>query len=252
MKEELLLLSISNKSMYVYATYGGVFCKRLDDYKEGFQIMPHFPFLKMIMNNLFRPLIKTLSDLEKNVCFLQISNKYENIKISCDWCSICNGITETAKNAIIKNPELIKEIDFDKLKYIDKYLNNILINRKTKVSGQQIEKWCKDTFGYINSSFLLLSRIYLKLEMIELRWCPFKRSKQFYYRNKDARYLKPTPTMVNEIGKILCEHDTITCNNCPKIINENWKYTKSNTKSTFQPLLDYMMEEIEKEKRNPK
>lgn len=82
--------------------------------------------------------------------------------------------------------------------------------------------------------------------MIELRWCPFKRSKEFYYRNKDNRYLEPTEKIIYEIGKILSEHDTITCNNCPRVINEKWKYTKSNKLSIFQPLLDYMVYEINK------
>lgn len=132
------------------------------------------------------------------------------------------------------------------LKYTDKFLTDVLANRKDKLTNLQIHEWCHHVFGSITPSFLLLTRIYLKIELIELRWCPFKRSKMHYYRNKDKRYLKPTAKVINEIGKILCDHDTITCNNCPKIINENWKYTKSNTNSTFQPLLDYMMEEIRK------
>ena len=52
------------------------------------------------------------------------------------------------------------------------------------------------------------------------------------------------------MGKILSEHETITCNNCPRIINEKWKFTKSNKKSIFQPLLEYMMEQIKTNKNN--
>ena len=96
----------------------------------------------------------------------------------------------------------------------------------------------------------MLSSIYLKLELIELRWCPFKRSKEFYYRNKDHRYLIPTEQIIHKMGKILSEHETITCNNCPRIINEKWKFTKSNKKSIFQPLLEYMMEQIKTNKNN--
>ena len=47
--------------------------------------------------------------------------------------------------------------------------------------------------------------------------------------------------MIYEVGKILSIHETITCNNCPKVVNKNWKYTKSNKHSIFQPLLDYIM-----------
>ena len=71
-------------------------------------------------------------------------------------------------------------------------------------------------FGKKSIDLLLFSQIYLKLEMIELRWCPFKRSKEFYYRNKDKQYLEPTEKMRYEVGKILSKHETITCNNCPK------------------------------------
>ena len=196
------------------------------------------------MNYLFTPLKPALHNLDKNVCFLEIDNKYNNIRISCDWCSIINGMIETAKQNINKNPKLIKQIDFEKLKMMDTYLDFCLVDRTEKVTNKQIEKLCKNTFGKITIDLLLLSRLYLKLEMIELRWCPFKRSKEFYYRNKDKRYLEPTEKTIYEVGKILSTHETVTCNNCPKIVNEKWKYTKSNTQSIFQPLLDYMMEEI--------
>ena len=82
--------------------------------------------------------------------------------------------------------------------------------------------------------------------MIELRWCPFKRSRETYYRNIDKRYLKPTGKMMYEIGKILATSETITCNNCPKIVNRNWRYTKSNQQSSFQPLLNYMIKEVDR------
>ena len=153
---------------------------------------------------------------------------------------------ETAKQNIIENPKLVKQIDFYGLKTIDMYLNFILIDREEKLTNNVIEKWCEITFGQITIDLLLFSQIYLKIEMIELRWCPFKRSKEFYYRNKDKRYLEPTEKMIYKIGKILTKHETVTCNNCPKLVNENWKYTKSNKQSIFQPLLDYMIEEINK------
>lgn len=216
------------------------------DFREGLLIIPNYINLKKCMNYFFAPLKHTLHNLDKNVCFLDIDEKYNNIKISCDWCSICNGIIETSKQNIIKNPKLVKQIDFEGLKKMDKYLDFILINRKKKLTNEKIEKWCKNTFGKTTINLLLLSQIYLKLEMIELRWCPFKRSKDFYYRNKDKRYLEPTEQIIYKIGKILSTYETITCNNCPNLVNENWKYTKSNKYSIFQPLLDYMMEEINK------
>ena len=245
--EELLLFNTSNnaiKSLFLRGNDGRV--KGVGGIIEGVKIIPHYPCLKVIMNNLFTPLKPALHNLDKNVCFLDIDDKYYTIRMSCDWCSICNGIMETAKQNIIKELKLVKQIDFEKLKILDKYLDFILVDRKDKLTNEKIEEWCHNTFGKITIDLLLFSQIYLKFEMIELRWCPFKRSKELYYRNKDKRYLEPTEKMINEVGKILSKYETITCNNCPKVVNENWKYTKSNTQSIFQPLLDYMMEEINK------
>jgi hypothetical protein len=211
---------------------------------ESVKIMPHYICLKIVMRYLFAPLQAALYNLDKNVCFLDIDDKYANIKLSCDWCSICNGIIETAMQNIQENPELLGSIDFGGLQVFDRYLDFILVNRTTKITNLEAERWCVNRFWRRTDEHILLSKIYLKFEMIELRWCPFKRSKEFYYRNRDARYLEPTDQMIYELGKILAEYETITCNNCPKIINEKWKYTKRQSESIFQPLLDYMMREI--------
>lgn len=217
-------------------------------FSELYKIYPTYPILKIFIKYMFTSLKPALQHLDKNVCFLDIKENNNNISllISCDWCSIVNGVIETAKQNIIKTPYLLKQIDFKKLKFINKYLDNVLLYRTEQVTNKKIESWCKNTFGIILKKLLILSSIYLKLEMIELTYCPFKRSKEFYYRNKDNRYLDFTDKMIYEVGKILSKHETITCNNCPKVVNENWKYTKSNTKSIFQPLLNSMMEEINK------
>ena len=200
--------------------------------------------------HVFHILQPALHNLEKNICFLDIDDKYENIKISCDWCSICNGVFETAKQNIIDDSSLLKKINIKNLKFVDAFLDTVLRNRTRKITTDEIKSWCKKTFNNVTNDLLLLSSIYLKLELIELRWCPFKRSKEFYYRNKDHRYLIPTEQIIHKMGKILSEHETITCNNCPRIINEKWKFTKSNKKSIFQPLLEYMMEQIKTNKNN--
>ena len=241
-KEDLILLNISTKSIIVYATRGSGI--KTDITNEGLRISPHYVNLKMAMR-VFHILKPALHNLEKNVCFLDIDNKYENIKMSCDWCSICNGVFETVKQNIIDDYTLLKKINIKNLDFFDAYLDTILTNRTRKITTDEIKTWCKKTFKIVTKDLLLLSSMYLKLELVELRWCPFKRSKEFYYRNKDSRYLVPTEKIIHKIGKILSEHETITCNNCPKIINEKWKFAKSNKKSTFQPLLEYMMEEIE-------
>ena len=251
MKEEivLILLSIITVKLFLNNKDDGVYNRvGSTTINELIKIYPHYPFLKLIMNYLFTPLKPALDDLDKNVCFLDIEENKETITfiVGCDWCSICNGIVETAKQNIIKNPENLKLIDFEKLNVFDKYLNFILIDRTEKLTNDKIEEWCENIFGNKSTHLLLFSQIYLKIEMIELRWCPFKRSKRLYYRNKDKRYLEPNEKMIYEVGKILSNNETITCNNCPKIVNENWNYTKSNKRSIFQPLLDHMIGEINK------
>lgn len=248
MEEELLLISLSNKTVKYMICNGGGIYKPVESITELIKIYPHYPCIKIIMNWLFNPLKPALHNLDKNVVFLDIAENKETISfiIGCDWCSICNGIVETAKSNIVKNPKLVKQIDFEKLKKMDKYLDFILVDRMEKITNEKIEEWCENTFGKKPINLLLFSRIYLKIEMIELRWCPFKRSKELYYRNTDKRYLEPTKKMIYKVGKILSKHETITCNNCPKVVNQNWEYTKSNKHSIFQPLLDFMMEKINK------
>jgi hypothetical protein len=254
MEEDKILITISNlitksllcdfRDKYMPITAENIIANSI----EVLKILPFYPLLTLIMYYVFLPLKPVLYNLDKNVSFLNIcENKYTiTLVIGCDWCSICNGIMETAKQNIIKKPTLLKLIDFEKLKYFDTYLDFVLINRQKKLNDKQIKKWCENTFKKNTPDLLLLSRIYLKLELLELRWCPFKRSKKMYYRNKDKLFLEPTDKIICEVGKILSKKETITCNDCPKLVNENWKYTKSNKNSIFQPLLDHMMSEINK------
>ena len=241
-KEDSILLEIQSKSIKTFVKNPHYIIKTNYEY---LRVLPHYINLKIVMR-AFHVLKPALRNLNNNICFLDIHEKYETIKIGCDWCSICNGVFETVKQNINDDPELLKKIDVQKIKFLDKYLDFVLNYRTKKISDSEIEEWCKNTFGKKSIDLLLISRIYLKFECVELRWCPFKRSKEFYYRNKDNRYLLPTEKVFNKMGKILSEHETITCSNCPKIINDNWKYTKSDKKSILQPLLDYMMEEINK------
>ena len=197
---------------------------------------------------MFRPLLPALQNLNENVCFLNIDEDdahFNGLVGSCDWCSMFNGVLETAKQNIIKDPTITKRIDFEMLKHADTVTDALVFMRTEKLTNERIEEWCETTFGTKTIDLLLFSRIYLKGEMLELRWCPFKRSKEFYYRNWDKRYLEPMERMVREVGKILATHETVTCNNCPKIVNEKWEYSKSNEDSMFQPLLDYMLGEID-------
>lgn len=231
--EDLIFLNISNTCIINYLLHkiynNDVFYKNLnlsENFYEKFKISPTYPVLKIFYDYIFTPLIPALHGLDKNISFMDIDINDPFFIMNCDWCSIFNGTIHTAIENIKKDNNLLSKIDFNKLKYGDKYLDFILVDRK--VSNK------------VENNILL--NMYLKSEMIELRWCPFKRSKD-YYRNKDNRFLEPSQQMLFEVGKILSNHETITCNNCPKIINANWK-RKSNATSAFKLLLDHMLRKI--------
>jgi hypothetical protein len=215
----------------------------LDIYESIF-VAPLYPQLKLFVNVVLE-MIPLLDGLEQNVCFMTITDD-TTFKIACDWCSLVNGCVETIKQNLIKHPD--KRHLITNMQACDTYLDLILLRRTTKLTDTDAEHWCQTTFGYSDNDLLLFSRIYLKLEMIELRWCPFRRSRKLYYRNKDKRYLPVSKQTIFEVGRILETHETITCNNCPKIVNDNWQYAKCDTQSIFQPLLDSIISECLKHK----
>ena len=241
---DFLLLAISTRAIATYAWMGGGGLGNERGYSEGVKIMPHYPFLKIVMTCLFAPLKPALHGLDATVCFLQIGAHHANIAVSCDWCSICNGILETATQNLVQNPALRARINFPPLRRFDAYLGFILVERRERVADDEIHDWCERTFGEKTVGLLLLSQIYLKCERIELRWRPFRRSVALYYRNKDPRYVEPTDHTIRRIGEILSRYETITCTDCPKVLNHAWRHPRSNRRSMFQPLLDYMSVEI--------
>ena len=244
MFEDLLFMSLTLKTIS-YRLKGNSFVNKVSSGNnstvEGLKIIPSYPLLKLFINNVIRPLKPALKKFNENISFLDIGEDNEFVYY-CDWCSLANGILYTAKENIISDITLLDKIDFNKLNIFKLYLDWVLIQRTNKVSNEDIINFSRNNFGEINNSKLnTLSEIYLKLELIELRWCPFKRSKESYYKNKDKRFLFPDEEIIQEVGKILKENETVTCNNCPDIVNKNWKYTKSNNKSHFQPVLEYLL-----------
>lgn len=201
-----------------------------------------FIFLRFTCDYCFEPFKHLLFGMEDNVSFMEIECDFRN---GYNWCSLCNGIYETARIKLQCNPDA--PLDITKLEIFNSYVDIVLANRKTKVVA---DEWCLATFGKITRELLLFSQIYLKVEQIELRWCPFKRSRETYYRNKDARYLESSVQMMYEVGKIMATNDTITCNNCPTLLNQYDQFPKATTPSLFQPLLDAMLREIEQYQAN--
>jgi len=241
-KRELILLKIGFISAISHIFFNSTFTQQVFSASiwEGILIAPTYFLLKFLVHFLFYPLKKALINLSNNVSFLNTSlSPYTTFVNHCDFCSLCNGMMETARINLMEDVELETKIDFNKLKYVDIYLDIVLYFRKSKVSRNEIINWCQTNFNKISKNLLLFSKIYLKLSLIEQRWCPFKRSKEYYYRNKDIRFREPYDEYIYEIGKILVEQETITCNNCPKYVNGHYEYLQINNHSVYEPLLNY-------------
>ena len=243
-----ILWDIHNQTNFQYIFFGDWSSSTYDpmmDYntiREGILVGYLYPFMRFTCDYWYEPFKHLLFGMEDNVSFMEIECDSRN---GCDWCSLCNGLCETARINLQRNPDA--PLDITKIEILNSYFDIVLANRKTKVIA---DEWCLATFGKITRELLLFSQIYLKVEQIELRWCPFKRSSETYYRNKDARYLEPSVQMMYDVGKILATNDTITCNNCPKLLNQCDQFPRATTPSLFQPLLDAMLREIEQYQAN--
>ena len=210
--------------------------------REAGLILYSYPLMRFVCDYAFEPFKHLLTGLGDNVSFMEIEFDFRD---GCDWCSLCNGMCETARLNLQLNPDV--PLDITKLEILNSYLDVVLANRKTQIVA---DDWCLATFGKTTKELLLFSQIYLQLEQIELRWCPFKRSRETYYRNKDARYLEPSVQIMYAVGQILATNDTITCNNCPRLLNQSDQFPKATTSSLFQPLLNAMLREIESYQAN--
>jgi len=142
-----ILWDISNRATYILLNpfERGLIPYTLLDFIEGWKVIPLYPHMKYLINFLFTPLKPSLYNLDENVCFIETENV--RFRMSCDWCSLINGIVETAKQNIINRPELAKQIDFGNLMFSEVYLDFILSGRNEKVTHEQGETWCRDMFG---------------------------------------------------------------------------------------------------------
>ena len=217
---------------------------------EGIKIFPNYKMIKLFINYIIIPFQHLLIGYKNNVSFLCIGNEDDKIllTISCDWCSICNGALETIKNNLKQNPDLINCVtNWKKVIKINEYLNWVLKDRVNNVDIEDILQFSQSNFGISDDvRFLLISSMYLKFEEIELKWCPFKRSKEYYYRNYDSRYLVPSMYNIYKVGEILAKEEKITCNNCPNVVNNSWPKYRDQKQSVFQPLLEYSCNLLQK------
>ena len=123
-----------------------------------------------------------------------------------------------------KNPHLIHKIK----RWKDLKAALSLFDMWNSIFGNKImskTEFCRARFGiHTNRKLLIICGLYLQLEAIELYYCPFKRSKKYYYRNRDKRYMD-IPYSYRQswnMGKILAQHLSphADCHKCAPCINK--------------------------------
>jgi hypothetical protein len=199
---------------------------------KGIKLYPSYPVLKLFIILFIEPLKPLLHNVGDNISFLNINNCV--FSVSCDWCSIVNGVFETVRINLNENPELLEQVDFDKLKkglyFINDDWSKERINRyRTKIFGKILTE---DNAERLN----LITKFYAYSEETEEKWCPFKRAAKLYYRN--PKYMSLSERNIRKFGKIISKTN-IKCQNCNFELNKTIKRKKMDN-YIFQPILYYL------------
>jgi hypothetical protein len=84
------LWAISNQCINIWITDEFTWNSNPEYFWEGLMIAPFYPFLKLFIVLIADPLKPLLRNVGKNISFLNINNCF--FSVSCDWCSIANGV----------------------------------------------------------------------------------------------------------------------------------------------------------------
>lgn len=192
---------------------------------EGCFITPYNPILLKLYHDLYKTFKSILIEpLQNYVTFTRLKIS-DSDKINCDWCSMANGLIYLIKISIEKyitdkNTEKIKKIDITVLNRVNDYIGLVLFFRNFNIDEEIIKyKKYKLNDEYIEELYYKIIKLYVYLEKIELRFCPFK-AYQNYYRNTDKRYLSINKENIYYAGEILSKYETIECHICNKEIND--------------------------------
>jgi hypothetical protein len=247
----LCLLVLSNKyvlfAINIYFNYDGpclIPQKDNDTIEEGIYITPANPYILALYEDFYlgvKPML--VSPLSDYVTFTRLGTSKSN-QISCDWCSMVNGLIKLClESAKVSNLIANCPVPDEMLNYC---------RRATKNRKKQITEIDVETFmnGYFTRKFTCCelrrvkswSNIYLILEQIELRWCPFKAMVE-YYRNTNSSYLPINEHSIYLAGKILSKYETIECVFCNKVLNEEMdpKYMSDGLDSPMLPFYKYIL-----------
>ena len=196
---------------------------------EGPFITPVNPFILWLYEKSYRQVKSSLvAPLNTYISFSRLNFSPAD-RANCDWCSMVNGLIKL----VVESAKIDENITVpDLMRY---YCKTALLFRKKKIDA---EKFCVKTFGKQTKNLMRLSELYLLLEQIELRWCPFKAMAD-YYRNNNPSYIPLNYKTIYEAGKILSKQETIECEFCNKLLNEKMdpKYVSQDPKTS--PMYDY-------------
>ena len=220
--------------------------------REGFWVSPANPWAAKPIIRACRTIKRRqpqlLDGLRQNVCFLHNPGKKlsPQFVMHCDWCSLLNGICHTIKTNAGKGTDAARLIgvasrDFARA---EAYMRFAMASRNGEDYNTFIkdaDAYCEAAFGSRHESLRVFSRFALRLERVELVWCPFKRCAEDYYRNTDERYSKhPSPqaeeALYARLGAML--GDTVECRDCASAFNAEFPMEGSNQQSIYQGLLD--------------
>jgi hypothetical protein len=206
---------------------------------KGILIFPSYPNLIIFAHMFVEPVKPLLRNVGDNISFLKINNCA--FSISCDWCSLVNGTLETIRINLNKYPELLDQVDFVTLRRLDTLTKIVFFFEKERPI-ERINKHRARLFGNIltedNADKLsLIAKFYSYTEILEKRWCPFKRAAKLYYRN--PKYMSLTERNIRNFGKIVSKYPLV-CNNCNFELNQTIRRKKTDN-YIFQPLLEYLI-----------
>ena len=220
--------------------------------REGFWVSPANPWAAKPIVRACRTIKRRnphlLDGLRSNVCFLHNPGKKlsPQFVMHCDWCSLLNGICHTIKTNAGTGDEAARRIgvaahDFERAEAYMRFAMASRNNEDENAFLRDADAYCAENFGCTHESLRVFSRFALRLERVELVWCPFKRCAEDYYRNFDARYAHdPSPqaeeALYKRLGAML--GDTVECRDCAAEFNAEFPMEGSNTRSIYQGLLD--------------
>ena len=220
--------------------------------REGFWVSPANPWAAKPIVRACRTIKRRephlLNNLRKNVCFLHNPGKKlsPQFVMHCDWCSLLNGICHTIKTNAGNGDEAARRIgvaahDFERAEAYMRFAMASRTDEDDDAFLRDADAYCEEAFGSTHESLRVFSRFALRLERVELVWCPFKRCAEDYYRNTDERYVAtPSPqaeeALYKRLGAML--GDGVECRDCAAEFNAAFPMEGSNTRSIYQGLLD--------------